>query len=109
MRKSPAKSTLLMALLCLSLNSHGYYEDPTAMFPTRKNFTNQTTVTIEAVDNVQEACEKGSHKRGLGGFNYPVAACSFWTKTTCHVITAKMVNLQTLGHEMRHCLQGSFH
>lgn len=79
------------------------------MFPASKNITNQTNVRWEAVDNVQAACEKGSHRRGYGGFNYPVEACSFWDKSTCHVITAKKVNLHTLGHEIRHCFQGAFH
>lgn len=100
---------LLTAMLSLTLNSHAYYEDPHQAFPTSKNMTNQTTVTWEAVDNVQVACEKGSHKRGYGGFNYPVEACSFWNKSTCHVITAKKVNFHTLGHEIRHCFQGAFH
>lgn len=103
------KKILATILLCLVFNSYGFSEDPKAMFAVSKNFTNQTTVTWETVDNVQEACEKGSHKRGFGGFNYPLTACSFWSKSTCHVITAKKVNLQILGHEIRHCYQGSFH
>jgi hypothetical protein len=103
------KMALAVTLVFLALNSHGFSEDPKAMFPASKNFTNQTTVRWEAVDNVQAACEKGSHRRGYGGFNYPVEACSFWDKSTCHVITAKKVNFHTLGHEIRHCFQGAFH
>ena len=104
-----SKKTLLVAQLFLAFKSYGFSEDPTTMFSASKNFTNQTTVTWETVDNVQEACEKGSRKRGYGGFKYPVEACSFWNKSTCHVITAKKVNFHTLGHEIRHCFQGAFH
>jgi hypothetical protein len=101
--------TLLIALMGVVCNSYGYYEDPHQSFPTSKNTTNKTTVTWESVDDVQAACEKGSHKRGYGGFNYPVEACSFWNNSSCHVITAKRVNFHTLGHEIRHCFQGDFH
>lgn len=100
---------LLTFMLSLSLNSHAYKEDPHKVFSTSKNLTNQITVKWDAVDNVQAACEKASHKRGHGGFNFPVQACSFWNMSTCHIITAKKVNLHTIGHEIRHCFQGSFH
>ena len=100
---------LYASMLALVGNSYAYNEDPHQVFSTSKNITNQTMVTWEAVDNVQAACEKGSHKRGYGGFNYPVEACSFWTKSTCHIITAKKVNFHTVGHEVRHCFQGAFH
>ncbi len=82
-------------------------------FNTRDNKLNKTTIEWVPVDNVQKACEKESHRRGLGGFGYAVEACSFWTNeitgNRCTIITAKVTNMGTLGHETRHCFQGAFH
>ena len=70
-------------------------------------------ITWEQATDVQEACDAESQRRGLGGFKIRVEACSFWGKklgvNVCHIITEKTTDLDTLGHEMRHCFQGSFH
>lgn len=75
--------------------------------------TNNSIITWEQVDDVQQACDKESKRRGLGGFKIQVEACSFWGKRltidVCHIITEKKTDLDTLGHEMRHCFQGAFH
>jgi hypothetical protein len=89
-------------------------EGPETMFPTSANFTNTTTIKWITVDNVQARCEKESHKRKFGGFGYAVEACSFWDKgpnneDLCTIVTGKYTNMHTLGHETRHCFQGSFH
>jgi hypothetical protein len=101
------------ALLILALVSSFAHADETPFdkFPMNKNFTNKTTITIRAVDNVQATCEVESKKRGLGGFGYGVDACSFWDRATtqCTIIVPNKVDYWTLGHEMRHCLQGGFH
>ena len=86
---------------------------PFTKFDVTKNMTNMTTITWEQVDNVQKACDTESKKRGLGGFKIQVEACSFWGKRltldVCHIITEKKTDLDTIGHEMRHCFQGAFH
>jgi hypothetical protein len=54
-----------------------------------------------------------SKKRGLGGFKITVDACSFWDKglfgDSCTIISEIKTSMAILGHEMRHCFQGSFH
>ena len=100
------------ALVILALASGlAFAESPTDRFPMSKNFTNKTTITVRAVDNVQAVCEVESKRRGLGGFGYGVDACSFWDRATtqCTIIVPNNVDYWTLGHEMRHCLQGGFH
>jgi hypothetical protein len=89
-------------------------EGPETMFPTSGNFTNTTTINWVTVDNVQARCETESRKRKFGGFGYAVEACSFWDKgpnneNICTIVTGKATNMHTLGHETRHCFQGSFH
>jgi hypothetical protein len=72
---------------------------------------NQGTMVVTriAVDNLQERCEKESRARGLGGFNFGVQACTFWSKNECTIITAKKETHHTLGHEFYHCFQGPYH
>jgi hypothetical protein len=85
------------------------WRDPDAAFKTETNVTNQTTVTWLVVDHVQHTCERESRKRGFGGFGYGVDACSFWTASTCTIITSTKPTMHQLGHETRHCFQGAFH
>lgn len=96
-----------------SLQVFAYEDDPRKLFLVEKSFANESLIAWRTVSNVQEACEAESKKRGNGGFGYSVAACSFWGKSgdysVCTIITAKSVDLTTLGHETRHCFQGAFH
>ena len=63
------------------------------------------------VDDIQATCERVSRSKGLGGFKYNVDACTFWETETnvCMVYTKKQTTQHIVGHEMRHCFQGSFH
>ena len=69
------------------------------------------TLTWRTVDNVQQACEAESRRRGFNGFGYSVEACSFWNGngTECIIITKSKTNNHELGHELRHCFQGNYH
>jgi|688.fasta_scaffold500075_2 hypothetical protein len=89
-------------------------ESPYDKFSTSKNFTNQTIMLWDQADDIQKACESKSREYGNSGFGYPIEACSFRFKNKgnqyiCHVITAKKVDMWTVGHEIRHCFQGEFH
>lgn len=99
-------------LLWLALSSSAI-AGPFTKFDATKNMTNHSMITWDQVDDVQKACEAESRRRGLGGFKIQVEACSFWGKRlmvdVCHIITEKSTNLDTLGHEMRHCFQGAYH
>ena len=87
-----------------------FCESPTQMYSIRKNMRHtEVEVSIVSVDNIGERCQKESIKRGFGGFPYAVSACTFWKGKKCTIYLGAEVNNDTLGHEMRHCLQGKFH
>lgn len=58
---------------------------------------------------VQGTCELMSKDVELGGFNHSLTACSFWTTKTCVIVTGDYSTHEEIGHELRHCFQGSFH
>jgi hypothetical protein len=101
------KKVLLVFLCCLSGVANAETFDAT------HNMTNQVTITWIQVDNVTATCEAESRKRGNGGFGYALEACSFWPRVdgpkVCTIITGKRTDLDTLGHEARHCFQGNWH
>jgi hypothetical protein len=101
------KAIIILSLL--SFNAFGYYEDPHQQFDMTHNMTNETTITFIQSKNVQVTCDSESRARGQGNFGYSVEACSFWSRNTCTIITAPTANFHTIGHEVRHCLQGNFH
>ena len=107
------KALVIVLLLISSASIFATTEDPHQRFSVNKNNTNKSTITWRPVEHVQAECEKESKRLGFGGFGYPVEACSFWDKSqmnnVCTIITAKTVNFHTVGHEIRHCFQGSFH
>lgn len=101
------------ATISLMLVSNIALAGPFTKFNTDRNVTNQTSITWRQSDDVQAACEAESIRRGNGGFGYSLEACSFWShsgsSSNCLIITAKNTDLDTLGHETRHCFQGEFH
>ena len=96
-----------------ALSKDNFKDNPYSMFSAKDNMEKQTNVTWRPVSNLQKECEKESQKRKLGGFGYPVTACSFWDNgprgNRCLILTARNLNMHTLGHEMRHCFQGNYH
>jgi hypothetical protein len=108
------KKSLSLPLLFIALHATAFYEDPHQEFDMTHNMTNDVKIVFRQVKDANAACNKESQKRGYGGFGYAVEACSFWNRKAigadeCVVVTAKKVNFHTLGHEIRHCIQGSFH
>jgi len=104
-----------LAVLLLVATTHVSAETALDMFSTKENYTPKSIVTWVQVDNVNQACEKESRRRGFGGFALNMEACSFWDadkktgEPICYVITARKVNYWQLGHEIRHCFQGPWH
>jgi hypothetical protein len=98
---------LLLPLACMAQD----WRDPLAKFNTKANRTERLMVSWMVVPSskVQATCEAISKDSGLGGFGFAVDACSFWHKETCLIITGKETTHAELGHELRHCFQGSFH
>lgn len=85
------------------------WSDPYARFDTKQNIHKTVILTWVYTNNVTQMCDKESKRRGLGGFDYSVEACSFWDANKCTVITKKQTNTHELGHEVRHCFQGNYH
>lgn len=85
------------------------WDNPTAQFDTKSNFTDVSTIKWVTVDNVQTACEQESRSRGYNGFNFGVLACAFFKGDQCTIITGKKTTMHQLGHEVRHCFQGGWH
>jgi hypothetical protein len=88
-------------------------ENPHEVFDVSRVNANNIQITFIAADNIRKTCDTESKKRGYGGFPVDVEACSFWdssrTNNKCTIVVGKTTNYHTIGHEMRHCLQGNFH
>jgi hypothetical protein len=105
----------LVVLLMLVGSAHA-----SEQFSTNSNVVTTSTIKWVSVDNVFEACDIESRKRGNGGFarlgkGLKMDGCAFWGEVTanktnvCTVITSKNTDHDTLGHEVRHCFQGNYH
>lgn len=88
-------------------------ENPHQQFNVSKLNSDKITVTFITTTNVRAVCDAESKKRGYGGFKTSVEACSFWSgsssNNTCTVVLPTVTNFHTIGHEVRHCMQGDFH
>jgi hypothetical protein len=100
---------IFISMMIVGTSNSEDWKNPNAKFDARKLMTNTSHITWHRVDHVQKTCERESKKRGFGGFNYPVYACSFWDNKTCDIFTSKTPTLHDVGHEVRHCFQGNFH
>jgi hypothetical protein len=108
--KTTSKSTLAVLLLpCVVWAAD--WRDAYAKFNTKLNRKESLVISWMVVPNakVQATCEAISKDSGLGGFGFTVNACSFWRKDTCLIVTGLQTTHAELGHELRHCYQGSFH
>jgi hypothetical protein len=87
------------------------WKDPNSRFDAKRKMSDTVKLTWRTVDNLQQACEEESRRRGNGGFGYGLEACSFWNiqGTECLIITKNKTSLHELGHEVRHCFQGNYH
>ena len=105
------KKALAVLMMVLATNAFAYYEDPHQQFDMTHNESNDTRIKFVQAANVTQACDAESKRRGLGGIPYAVDACSFYNgaKTECMIITPLTANFHTIGHEIRHCLQGHWH
>jgi len=106
------KKALATLSLLASTSVSAYYEDPHQPFDMTHNQVNQTKITfIQAPGDITKSCDEESKRRGFGGMPYKVDACSFYngSMSECTIVTGKTTNFHTIGHEVRHCLQGHWH
>lgn len=105
---------IFLFLLSSTVQADVYNDDPYAKFSTSNNFTSSVKVNWEIVDNVQETCNQLQVKYSGKPLTTKVYACSKWKnnrifRDECTIITGKNTTMWTLGHEVRHCFQGSYH
>jgi|APCry1669189241_1035207.scaffolds.fasta_scaffold133894_1 hypothetical protein len=105
------RQLLTTVLIIYPAFSSAYSEDPHHQFDMTHNSTDKVEITFRYATDITKACDAESKKRGLGGMPYSVDACSFWnwSHSECLIITPKTANFHTVGHEVRHCLQGNWH
>jgi len=105
------KKALAVLMMALTANAFAYYEDPHQQFDMTNNQSNETKIKFIQARDVTKACDAESRRRGFGGFGIAVDACSFYNAamTECTIITPLTANFHTIGHEVRHCLQGHWH
>ena len=107
------RRTVFLFLLGLLACSGPIHADESATFDATKRMTDYALIRWRPVKNVNAVCQKQSRERGMGGFAYKVEACAFWSKkpfvNLCTIYTSKRTTMETVGHEVRHCFQGSFH
>lgn len=102
------KAMFIAVLAAVSFNASAFDDNPKA--PHRIDVSNKTLkVNFRFENNPTQACERESRRVGNGGFGYAVQGCSFWTDTECTIIVGKTTNQHTLGHELLHCIKGSWH
>jgi hypothetical protein len=104
-KTNPVFAALLLPIACWAQD----WRDGDAQFKPLAKHASQIAVSWVIAPNVQATCEAESKRRGLGGFGYGVAACSFWTATHCTIVTSSTPTMHHLGHELRHCYEHSFH
>ena len=105
---------LATLLLFKSINGFTEYRDePFKEFDATRNIANKSLIVWRQEADVNSACDYESRKRGNSGFGFRVQGCSFYTlenKTSiCTILTPQATTLTNLGHEVRHCFQGSWH
>jgi hypothetical protein len=109
---------IIAALLVVAFNANAVEhfdtpENPHEEFSVSHVMSNQIAITFISAADVRAVCDSESRKRGFKGFPFPVEACSFFdtsrVNNKCTIVVGKTTNYHTIGHEMRHCLQGNFH
>jgi hypothetical protein len=102
---------VLILLLLVSGYAHADWRNGDDPFDASKVRGDTMVVKWVRVDNIQATCDRISRQRGMGGFPYAVDACTFWEdhSNTCVMYTPRTTTQHIIGHEMRHCFQGSFH
>jgi hypothetical protein len=109
------KNLVLSVTICLlasTANAQWDFDNSgSRVFNMKKNITNKTTVEIRYVkeSEIQAACDAQGRKFGVGGFPGGALACSWQWPDRCVIIFPEKVDMRTVGHEMMHCLQGSWH
>ena len=113
-------AVLTAGLACASVLTGCMATGPTLPVAELESFTpmpksarimNDVKVRWEVRENVAEFCGRAAKLTTAQAFFTPPIACAMWNVQTkeCVIITGQQVTHVALGHELRHCFEGSFH
>ena len=79
--------------------------------PKSARIMNDVKVRWEVRENVAEFCGRAAKLSTAQAYFTPPIACAMWNVQSkeCVIITGQQVTHVALGHELRHCFEGSFH
>lgn len=79
--------------------------------PVTARVMNDVKIRWEIRDDVQQYCARAAQINLASGKFTPPLACAIWNVSSkeCVIVTGRQVTHVALGHEMRHCFEGSFH
>lgn len=79
--------------------------------PKTARIMNDVKVRWEVRENVAEFCGRAAKLTTAQAYFTPPIACAMWNVQSkeCVIITGQQVTHVALGHELRHCFEGSFH
>ena len=102
----------LILLLLIPNLAFAWKDDPYEVFDMSRRMYSNVEIEIVTSNDISNRCQQESRKRGFGGFPYTVYACSFWNENRqrkCTIYLPTQTDMHQLGHEVRHCFQGSSH
>lgn len=102
-------ASLLVAYSSASLAYLGTWNDPLKPFDATKNDLTKMKITWVVAKDVVAECNQFNKSRLFAKPLGPLTACSFWQFDTCTIITSRTPTMHEVGHEIRHCFQGSWH
>jgi hypothetical protein len=105
---------LLAIILCTSTICFAQYEkSPYERYDLTYKVSDSIQLRVHTVDDINQACSNESLRRGFQPYTFKVQACSFWSPSPinneCDIYVPRYSNNDMLGHELHHCIQGSFH
>jgi hypothetical protein len=84
------------------------FAGPTVLFESQiPGQPRDMVITWTSVDDPHDMCQRVSGRL----YHYTIEACAVPvpTEARCVIIVGRKVDMFTLGHELRHCFQGSWH
>ena len=91
-----------------NLPAHEY--EPFKPLPVEKRLMNEVRIRWEVREDVGQYCAKTIGMSYLQAKTTPPVACAVWHVATkqCTIVTGPTTSHVVIGHEVRHCFEGSF-
>lgn len=108
------KHLIILLMLWLPLSVSGRMESSPIELWELPFQSKELKIRVVAVEgDINLACNEANKKAGRGNFRDFTIGCAYWSLNkeprVCLILLSKHTNNDILGHELRHCLVGSFH